>query len=29
MKFLGHLIGQDEVMADQEKTGAIHDMETP
>ena len=29
VKFLGHLIGQDEVRADPEKTSAIHDMETP
>ena len=29
MKFLGHLIGQDGVRADPEKTSAISDMETP
>ena len=29
VKFLGHLIGQDGVRADPEKTSAIRDMETP
>ena len=29
VKFLGHLIGQDGVRADPEKTNAIRDMETP